>query len=98
MCLKLNRDCKIILNVLNVPGQIVSSKTAVTRKKMKMLRYVFIISEIELNRGWYNLQVIITSLINSKLCVNIATKAKLYPLSVRVCAGDFWYQQRMMDF
>lgn len=65
---------------------------------MKMLRYVFIISEIELNRGWSNFQVIITSLINSKLCVNIVTKAKLYPLSVHVWAGDFLYQQRMIGF
>lgn len=86
------------MNVLNVPGKIVSSKTDVTRKKMKMLRYVFIISEIELNRGWHNFQVIITSSINSNSCVNIVTKAKLYPLSTHVWAGDFWYQQRMMDF
>lgn len=56
------------MNLLNVPGKIVSSKTAVTRKKMKMLRYVFIISEIELNRGWHNFQVIITSSINFVVC------------------------------
>lgn len=86
------------MNVLNVPGKIVSSKTDVTRKNMKMLRYVFVISEIELNRGWHNFQVIITSSINSNPCVNIVTKAKLYPLSTHVWAGDFWYQQRMMDF
>lgn len=86
------------MDVFNVPGKIVSSKIAVTRKKMKMLGYVFIIPEIELNRGWYNFQVIISSLINSKLCVSIITKAKLYSLSAHVRAGDFWYQQRMTDF
>lgn len=86
------------MNVFNVPGKIVSSKTAVTSKKMTMLRYVLIISEIELNRGWCNFQEIITSMINSKSSVNTGTKAKLYLLSAHVQAGDFWYQQKMMDF
>lgn len=53
---------------------------------MKMLRYVFIIPEIELNRGWYNFQVIITSSISSKSYDNSVNKSKILS-HVCTCLG-----------
>lgn len=71
---------------------------------MKMLRYVFIISEIEPNRGWCNFQVIITCLINSKSSVNTATKENfiLYLLMSRqVISGinrECWIFKSRFEF